>query len=118
MVYGDRLMRILAEEALCRLPNVQLSQVETPCGNAQGLIDEWKLDICLVSVVRSGMSKYFFFGKYVFILYVLYIQIQETSRDTQNILYLSSTFGKILLYYRYNKTLNNVHKLSKIKLKI
>jgi len=47
-------MRILAEEALCRLPNVQLSQVETPCGNAQGLIDEWKLDICLVSVVRSG----------------------------------------------------------------
>ena len=60
MVYGDRLMRILAEEALCRLPNVQLSQVETPCGNAQGLIDEWKLDICLVSVVRSGMSKYFF----------------------------------------------------------
>ena len=50
MVYGDRLMRILAEEALCRLPNVQLSQVETPCGNAQGLIDEWKLDICLVNI--------------------------------------------------------------------
>ena len=54
MVYGDRLMRILAEEALCRLPNVQHSQVETPCGMAQGLVDEYKLNICLVSVVRSG----------------------------------------------------------------
>jgi len=54
MVYGDRLMRILAEEALCRLPNVQTGAVETPCGNARGLLDKWKLDICLVSVVRSG----------------------------------------------------------------
>ena len=54
MVYGDRLMRILAEEALCRLPNVQRSQVDTPCGKAQGLVDEYKLNICLVSVVRSG----------------------------------------------------------------
>ena len=58
MVYGDRLMRILAEEALCRLPNVQISQVETPCGTAKGLVDEWKLDICLVSVVRSGITQY------------------------------------------------------------
>ena len=47
-------MRILAEEALCRLPNVQRSQVDTPCGKAQGLVDEYKLNICLVSVVRSG----------------------------------------------------------------
>ena len=54
MVYGDRLMRILAEEALCRLPNVQTGTVETPCGHARGLLDKWKLDICLVSVVRSG----------------------------------------------------------------
>ena len=64
--------------------------------------------------------KILFFWKictYLYYVYVLYIQIQETSRDTQNILYLSSTFGKILLYYRYNKTLNSVHKLSKIKLK-
>ena len=58
MVYGDRLMRILAEEALCRLPNVQPGEVETPCGTSQGLVDEWKLDICLVSVVRSGTHYY------------------------------------------------------------
>jgi hypothetical protein len=28
--------------------------VETPCGSSQGLVDKWKMDICLVSVVRSG----------------------------------------------------------------
>lgn len=54
MVYGDRLMRILAEEALCRLPSVQIGTVETPCGSAQGLVDRWDMNICLVSVVRSG----------------------------------------------------------------
>ncbi len=58
MVYGDRLMRILAEEALCRLPNVQRGSVQTPCGVAGGLVDKWKLDICLVSVVRSGIIKF------------------------------------------------------------
>ncbi len=47
-------MRILAEEALCRLPSVQPGVVETPCGQASGLVDKWKMDICLVSVVRSG----------------------------------------------------------------
>eukprot|EP00093_Oithona_nana_P006740 06740.XXX_128766_130599_1 [CDS] Oithona nana genome sequencing. len=54
MIYGDRLMRILAEEALCRLPSIGDGSVETPCGMASGLVDKWKLDICLVSVVRSG----------------------------------------------------------------
>ena len=54
MVYGDRLMRIMAEEALCRLPNVQNGIVDTPCGSSRGLLDKYKLDICLVSVVRSG----------------------------------------------------------------
>ena len=61
MVYGDRLMRILAEEALCRLPNVQTGMVETPCGHARGLLDKWKLDICLVSVVRSGNENHVIF---------------------------------------------------------
>ena len=55
MIYGDRLMRILAEEALCRLPSIGEGSVETPCGMARGLVDKWKLDICLVSVVRSGI---------------------------------------------------------------
>jgi len=54
MVYGDRLMRILAEEALCRLPSIKRGCVDTPCGLAEGLIDDRKADICLVSVVRSG----------------------------------------------------------------
>jgi len=56
MVYGDRLMRILAEEALCRLPSVVEGQVETPCGVARGLVDDKTRErkICLVSVVRSG----------------------------------------------------------------
>ena len=57
MIYGDRLMRILAEEALCRLPSVDKGIVETPCGSASGLVDKWKLDICLVSVVRSGTKE-------------------------------------------------------------
>ena len=56
MIYGDRLMRILAEEALCRLPSIGDGCVETPCGMASGLVDKWKLDICLVSVVRSGIT--------------------------------------------------------------
>ena len=56
MIYGDRLMRILAEEALCRLPSIGEGSVETPCGMARGLVDKWKLDICLVSVVRSGIT--------------------------------------------------------------
>ncbi len=54
MVYGDRLMRILAEEALCRLPHVGEGQVETPCGTATGPIDQSNVKLCLVSVVRSG----------------------------------------------------------------
>ena len=80
-------MRILAEEALCRLPNVQLSQVETPCGNAQGLIDEWKLDICLVSVVRSGMSKYtfFFFWKIcIYTICIIYTNTGDIERHTEH----------------------------------
>ena len=56
MVYGDRLMTILAEEALCRLPSVVVGQVETPCGTAHGLVDDKTKGkkTCLVSVVRSG----------------------------------------------------------------
>ncbi len=54
MLYGDRLMRILAEEALCRLPNVRESEVSTPCGVARGLVELSATRLCLVSVVRSG----------------------------------------------------------------
>ena len=33
---GDRLMKILGEEALCRLPTVQEGEVQTPCGTVKG----------------------------------------------------------------------------------
>ena len=36
MVYADRLMRLLAEEALCRLPSIaEDGVVETPVGTAR-----------------------------------------------------------------------------------
>ena len=36
MVYADRLMRLLAEEALCRLPSIaEDGEVETPVGTAR-----------------------------------------------------------------------------------
>lgn len=54
MLYGDRVMRILAEEAFCRLPTVEEGSVMTPCGEAKGLVDVAKSKLCLVSVVRSG----------------------------------------------------------------
>ena len=60
MVYGDRLMRLLAEEALCRLPSIEEGEVETPCGVSKGFVEKRKMDICLVSVVRSGIQSYQF----------------------------------------------------------
>ena len=50
MVYADRLMRLLAEEALCRLPSItDDGEVETPVGTAregrkEGRNKEWKRD--------------------------------------------------------------------------
>ena len=58
-MYGDRLMRILAEEALCRLPSVGPGSVRTPVGTAEGLVDTRDVNICLVSVVRSGKFRFF-----------------------------------------------------------
>jgi len=51
---GDRLMRILGEEALCRLPTVQQGTIETPCGAFTGLVDTEGPPVCVVSIVRSG----------------------------------------------------------------
>ena len=36
---GDRLMRLLGEEALARLPTVVEGEVVTPCGVAPGYVD-------------------------------------------------------------------------------
>ena len=51
---GDRLMRLLGEEALARLPAVVEGEVETPCGAAQGLVTVPGPPVCVVSIVRSG----------------------------------------------------------------
>ena len=52
--YGDRLMRILAEEALARLPNVECGHIQTPCGTSTGLVENGKQKLCVVSIPRSG----------------------------------------------------------------
>jgi len=51
---GDRLMRILGEEALARLPTVVPGMVETPCGFTKGLVASEGPPVCVVSIVRSG----------------------------------------------------------------
>lgn len=53
--HSDRLMRILAEEGLARLPTVHPVDVETPCGTYGGLAyGTDNSDLCCVSIVRSG----------------------------------------------------------------
>jgi len=52
--YGDRLMRILAEEALARLPSVKNGTVETPCGSCDGILEGNLEKLCIVSIPRSG----------------------------------------------------------------
>lgn len=54
MIHGDRLMRILAEEALASLPNIGYGEVQTPCGSSVGLVRKKELKLCVVSIPRSG----------------------------------------------------------------
>jgi|TARA_B100001971_G_scaffold48708_1_gene44063 uracil phosphoribosyltransferase len=56
VIYGDRLMKILAEEVLCRLPNIKIGLIETPCGKCNGLINYEHNDISVVSIIRAGDS--------------------------------------------------------------
>ena len=51
--YADRIMRILAEEAIARLPCVHAGKVETPCGTSHGLVED-PISLCVVSIPRSG----------------------------------------------------------------
>jgi len=53
-IYGDRLMRILAEETLARLPSVKNGVVDTPCGKVEGLVEVEDKKLCIVSIPRSG----------------------------------------------------------------
>eukprot|EP00116_Pleurobrachia_bachei_P004190 sb/3464452/ len=55
MVQGDRLMRLLAEEALARLPGATPALLESPTGVYQGVVDDTPTEkLCVVSIVRSG----------------------------------------------------------------
>jgi len=51
---ADRLMTILAEEGLARLPSVVEKTVTTPCGSYTGLSAPITDQICCVDIVRSG----------------------------------------------------------------
>lgn len=51
---ADRLMAILAEEGLARLPSVVARTVTTPCGEFAGLAAPVSHKICAVDIVRSG----------------------------------------------------------------
>lgn len=51
---GDRLMRILAEEGIARVPSVKEQIVDTPCGPYRGLSLPNVDNLCAVSIVRSG----------------------------------------------------------------
>ena len=51
---SDRLMAMLAEEGLARLPCVAPTTVETPCGAYAGLAAPPSDRICGVDIVRSG----------------------------------------------------------------
>ncbi|CAE6971220.1 uprt [Symbiodinium sp. CCMP2592] len=50
----DRLMAILAEEGIARLPSVKPQVIETPCGTYQGVTSPDPHTICAVDIVRSG----------------------------------------------------------------
>ncbi|XP_023321455.1 uracil phosphoribosyltransferase [Eurytemora carolleeae] len=88
---GDRMMRILGEEALCRLPSVVEGEVQTPCGTVTGPVDSPTPGppVCIVSIVRSGdilqeavrvLSPGFSVGK-------ILIQRDESREDKPAVLY-------------------------------
>lgn len=51
---SDRLMTILAEEGLARLPCVVEATITTPCGSYTGLSAPPTHQICCVDIIRSG----------------------------------------------------------------
>eukprot|EP01138_Halocafeteria_seosinensis_P005024 gb/GECG01005137.1/.p1 GENE.gb/GECG01005137.1/~~gb/GECG01005137.1/.p1 ORF type:complete len:307 (+),score=25.81 gb/GECG01005137.1/:1-921(+) len=52
--YSDRLMNLLAEEGLSRLPAVKPQTVNTPCGTYRGYQSPQAHEIVAVSIVRAG----------------------------------------------------------------
>jgi uracil phosphoribosyltransferase len=54
--HADRLFSLLVEESLARLPGVEPTVVETPCGHYAGLSHHSASDLAVVSIVRAGDS--------------------------------------------------------------
>lgn len=52
--HSDRLLHILAEETLARLPTTHTTTVETPCGPYEGLAVPSQDRLAVVSIVRAG----------------------------------------------------------------
>ena len=52
--FGNRLMRLLAEETLARLPSVGFKTLTSPTGQFIGLHDSGNMKLCVVSIIRSG----------------------------------------------------------------
>ena len=88
MIYGDRLMTILAEEALAAVPSVVRDTIETPTGTFEGLADEGA-QLCVVSIVRSGDILLESIRKLVPGIRVgkILIQRDETTEDKRPILF-------------------------------
>lgn len=88
MIYGDRLMTILAEEALAAVPSVVRKTIETPTGTFEGLADEGA-QLCVVSIVRSGDILLESIRKLVPGIRVgkILIQRDETTEDKRPILF-------------------------------
>jgi len=88
MIYGDRIMTILAEEALAAVPSVVRKTIETPTGTFEGLADNGA-QLCVVSIVRSGDILLESIRKLVPGIRVgkILIQRDETSEDKRPMLF-------------------------------
>ncbi len=53
-VFVSALFRLLAEEGMASLPDVQPTLVTTPCGPCHGLSEPDRSNVVVVSIVRSG----------------------------------------------------------------
>lgn len=89
MIHADRLMTVLAEEALAMVPGIANKDIETPTGIFQGLEMSENPNLCVVSIVRSGdilleavrkLHPGIKVGK-------ILIQRDETSKDKHAVLY-------------------------------
>ena len=89
MIYGDRLMTILAEEALAIIPSVAPQDIVTPSGIFKGLEDTRTKQLCAVSIIRAGDTLLEAFRKLEPGIRIgkILIQRDEESKDKHPIFY-------------------------------